>query len=155
MALLLQFVLVFSFIAWGLYVWVNVKYFGSQPECNDQIKYVILFFTVRATAPWLRRLWIAFFVIYSAQLLAGLFGTAAVFLFVKKREEERVERKDLNGGWVKTTETRRANATNSSYFRLDTSRLLCVTPHFPLNEHSRITAQLHDIRHVHAGAYGE
>jgi hypothetical protein len=128
MAVLLQYILGFSFIAWGSYLWVNVKDFGSQPECNDQIKYVILFFTVRATAPWLRRLWIAFFAIYGAQVLAGLIAAAAVFLHAKyrekKHEEEWEEWMDPNDGWVKTTETRRQYVTNSSYFHLDTSRLL-------------------------------
>ena len=127
-AVLLQYLLIFLFIAWGSYVWVNVKDFGSQSECNDRIKYAILFFTVRATAPWLRRLWIAFFAIYGTQGLASLIAGTAVFLHFEKREKKREEnweeRMDPNEGWVKTTETRRRYATNSSYFHLDTSRLL-------------------------------
>ncbi|KAF8478156.1 hypothetical protein DFH94DRAFT_82722 [Russula ochroleuca] len=128
MFVLVQFLSIISFVAWGLYLWVNVKDFGSQPECNDRIEYVIFFFfTVRATAPWLRRLWIAFFAIFGAQVLAGLVGTAAIFLFVKrekKREEEWSEGMDSDAGWVRTeTRETRPLAVNEWYFHLDTSRL--------------------------------
>jgi hypothetical protein len=160
MFVLVQFLSIISFVAWGLYLWVNVKDFGSQPECNDRIEYVIFFFfTVRATAPWLRRLWIAFFAIFGAQVLAGLVGTAAIFLFVKrekKREEEWSEGMDSDAGWVRTeTRETRPLAVNEWYFHLDTSRLLCVAELFSLNEHSPITTQSRDIRHVRTGAYSE
>ena len=162
MAVVLQSVLIVSFIAWGSYLWVKVKDFGSQPECNDRIKYVILFFTVR-TAPWLRLLWIAFFVILSAQILVNLSGSVAIYFFIKREVkrgvEERAQEVDSNAHWVRTTETRdaRQHTVDNWYFHLDTSRLLCVAPLSLLTsiEHSRITAQLHDIRHNHAGAYGE
>ena len=134
MAVLLQLVLVFSFIAWGSYLWVNVKDFGSQPECNDRIKYVILFFTVRATAPWLRFLWIAFFAFLGAQVLVSLFGSAAIFFIIKremKREiEEWAQEVDSNEHWVRTTETQdaRQHTVDNWHFHLDFSRLLCVGP---------------------------
>ncbi|KAG8818525.1 hypothetical protein FRC17_010800 [Serendipita sp. 399] len=35
-------------------VWIDVKTFGSQPECNDWTIYVIMGVSVRATVPWLR-----------------------------------------------------------------------------------------------------
>ena len=147
MAVLLQFVLIVSFIAWGSYLWANVKDFGSQPECNDRIKYVILFFAVRATAPWLRLLWIAIFVILSAQILVNLFGSVAIYFFVKREVKRGVEEwsqeVDSNAHWVRTTETRdaRQHTVDNWYFHLDTSRLLWVAPLSLLTsvEHLRIT----------------
>lgn len=35
-------------------VWIMVKSFGSQPECNDWTVYVLFGVSVRATVPWLR-----------------------------------------------------------------------------------------------------
>jgi hypothetical protein len=57
MGILVQFVSVITFTAWGLYVWADVNKFGKDATCNDNIKYVkFFFFTARATAPWLRRM---------------------------------------------------------------------------------------------------
>ena len=42
------------FTPWSLYVWIKDTQFGSQPECNNLIKYVVLFINVRATVRWLR-----------------------------------------------------------------------------------------------------
>lgn len=49
------------FIAWWLYVWVTAPTFGGNPTtgCNDSTIYVIFFKNVRATAPWLRWLFVA------------------------------------------------------------------------------------------------
>ncbi|KAI9440676.1 hypothetical protein H4582DRAFT_1487001 [Lactarius indigo] len=41
-------------IPWALYVWIKDSQFGSQPECNHFVKYVLFFVTVRATVGWLR-----------------------------------------------------------------------------------------------------
>lgn len=49
-------------LSFAFYVWANAKTFGSQPECNDQVKYVIFFFTVRITVPWLRIVWLCLLV---------------------------------------------------------------------------------------------
>ncbi|KAH9167476.1 hypothetical protein EDB89DRAFT_2074821 [Lactarius sanguifluus] len=53
----------FIFIPWTLYVWTKGSQFGAQPECNDLVKYVFFFVTVRATVGWLRIMFIVCFAI--------------------------------------------------------------------------------------------
>ena len=33
----------FIFPSWALYVWIKDSRFGSQPQCNDLVKYVFFF----------------------------------------------------------------------------------------------------------------
>jgi len=47
------------FTGYAFYVWAKAPSFGSSPECNNEIKYVFFFHSVRATAGWLRKLWMA------------------------------------------------------------------------------------------------
>ena len=145
---LLQLLSFISLIAWGFYLWVDVKHFGSQPECNDQIKYVVFFFTVRATANWLRRVWIAIFAIPCVLAVVVLLVVTAMTLFILKRAKK--ERRDLAEVWNSTA--RRATSTEAPrlhsyvrlhssvwhhwYFRLDTPRILCVAPPLSLIGHS-------------------
>jgi len=93
MGVFVQFASVLAFTGWGLFLWVRVKDYGSQPECNDRIKYVVLFFTIRATAPWLRGLWIATLVCSAVGLMV-VFGLNAVAIFVNKHVEGQVEEMD-------------------------------------------------------------
>jgi len=89
MVLFTQFPLLGGFMGWGLYFWIYVKDFGTQPECNlnDQVKYVIMFITIRATAPWLRGLWICSIVGGVVLLMVG-FAHTVVQLFITRSEEE-------------------------------------------------------------------
>ncbi len=57
------------FIPWTLYVWIKGSRFGAQPECNNLVKYVFFFVTVRATVGWLR---IMFIVCFATSVLAWL-----------------------------------------------------------------------------------
>jgi hypothetical protein len=57
------------FIAWLLYVWIKDSKFGSQPECNHLVKYVLFFVNVRATETWLRILFIAYLGLNSSMML--------------------------------------------------------------------------------------
>jgi hypothetical protein len=50
-------------------VWFKGSNFGSQPQCNQLVKYVLVFATVRATATWLRVLFIMNLVITACMLL--------------------------------------------------------------------------------------
>ena len=145
-----------SLITWGFYLWVNVKHFGSQPECNHQIKYVVLFFTVRATANWLRRLWIAILVIPCVLAVMALFGMTAAILFILKRvkKEKRAEGGAPESNSIGRPTEIRQSVGNYWYFRLDTPGTMCVAPPLSPSGHSRITAQFRDILHSHAGAYG-
>jgi hypothetical protein len=141
MALLVRLVSLISLITWGLYLWVNVKDFGSQPECNDQIKYVVLFCTVRATANWLRHVWIAIFAIPCALVAVMLFGMTATIIFILKRLKKQRRAGGSNSTVQRTTpQTQPYVVENHWYLRLDTRRILCVAPPLSLIGHSRITA---------------
>ena len=89
MGVFIQFALVAAFMGWGLYFWIHVKDFGTRPGCNlnDQVKYVIMFKDVPATAPWLRGLWITATVVSAVGLMVG-FAFTAVHLFTMRSEEE-------------------------------------------------------------------
>ncbi|KAH9997868.1 hypothetical protein BJV77DRAFT_777104 [Russula vinacea] len=97
MGVVIQFLSVVSFTAWGLYMWVNVKDIGSDPGCNvnDKIKYVIFFATIRATEPWLKNLWIATLVLSAVGLMLS-FGAKAVVLFAMRRMEQEERAEEMN-----------------------------------------------------------
>ena len=165
MGVVIQFLSVVSFTAWGLYMWVNVKDIGSDPGCNvnDKIKYVIFFVTIRATEPWLKNLWIATLVLSAVGLMLS-FGAKAVVLFAMRRMEQEERAEEMNSTARRVTpaespETRPEGETEEPekqwYINVSFPLLLCVAPLSPLIEHSRITAQLRDILHDHAGAYSE
>jgi len=92
MGVFIQFALVAAYTGWGLYFWIHVKDFGTQPGCNlnDQVKYVIMFKDVPATAPWLRGLWITATVVSAVGLMVG-FAFTALQLFTMRSEEEEEE----------------------------------------------------------------
>lgn len=46
--------ILFVFPSWALYVWIKGSGFGSQPLCNDLVKYVFFFISIRGTVNWLR-----------------------------------------------------------------------------------------------------
>jgi hypothetical protein len=161
MSLLVRFISVVAFMGWGLYVWIHVKDFGSHPQCNDQFKYVILFFTVKATERWLRGLWIAFLVLGAVGLTIVVFGANSMAVFVIKHvvdEEWGEEETNL----VTPTETpgTQPHAEKETSETMALSRvhpsLLCVSNAFSLIECScESLAQVYNIRHSHVGAYRE
>jgi hypothetical protein len=57
------------FTVWLLYVWIKDNDFGSTPQCNHLVKYVLLFASVRVTVSWLRALFIIYLVINAWTLL--------------------------------------------------------------------------------------
>lgn len=168
MGVLVQFVSVITFTAWGLYVLADVKNFGNVSDCNDQIKYVVFFFTVRATAPWLRGIWIAVLVL-SAVVLMLSFGWHAMELFEMKRmaEELQTEEIDANAcrevtvmpGARSHAEMEAAGETAETekawYFDISFTLLMCVAPLLSYHRHSRIAAQLSDIFYGHARTHSE
>jgi hypothetical protein len=109
MGVFVQFASVIAFTGWGLYLWVHVKDYGSQPECNDRIKYVVLLFTIRATAPWLRGLWIATLVASAVGLMV-VFGLNAVAIFVTKFVEGQAEETDSGTPTASTAAARGTHA---------------------------------------------
>jgi hypothetical protein len=159
MGVFLQFASVIAFTGWGLYLWVHVNNYGSNSECNDQIKYVIMFVTVRATVPWLRGLWIAALVISAAGLMVK-FGIQAVILFAMRRvaEEERAEdTNSITGGSIRTGAHAEMEPTIGKpwYLKISIPLLLYVVFFSYPIQRSRISAQVGDILHDQLGAYRE
>ncbi len=66
--------LLIIFVPWSLYVLIKCSRFGAQPECNDLVKYVFFFVTVRATVGWLRIM----FIICFAACMPGLVGLSMI-----------------------------------------------------------------------------
>ncbi|KAI0298815.1 hypothetical protein BC826DRAFT_996738 [Russula brevipes] len=60
------------FTVWLLYVMVKDSDFGSQPECNHLVRYVLVFIGVKATVTWLRVLFLIYLVLTSSMLLPGI-----------------------------------------------------------------------------------
>ncbi len=74
------------FTVWLLYVWIKGSNFGSQPTCNHLVKYVLFFANVRATATWLRVLFIMYLISTACTLLFR-FG-AIVSVHIKQLREK-------------------------------------------------------------------
>jgi hypothetical protein len=103
MGVLVQFGSVITFTVWGLYVWVKVKTYGTYYQCNDHIKYVIFIVNVRATAPWLRDVWIVSLVLSAVGLILS-FGWKAMELFEMKRMAEEQQAEETNAiAWGEVT----------------------------------------------------
>jgi hypothetical protein len=131
MGVLVQLISVLAFTGWGLYVWIHVNDFGSHSECNNQFKYVIFFFTVKATERWLRGLWIAALVLSAVGLMIS-FGANAMVLFAMKRveEEERAEEETKSVTPTETPGTQPHTEKETSekqwYFHVSIPLFLCV-----------------------------
>jgi hypothetical protein len=78
------------FTVWLLYVWIKDVDFGSQPSCNHFVKYVLFFASVRATATWLRVLFITNLVITACALLFSL--GVMVSAYVKQLRTQKYEK---------------------------------------------------------------
>ncbi|KAI0058895.1 hypothetical protein BV25DRAFT_1187017 [Artomyces pyxidatus] len=82
-----------AYLAWALYMWVNVERFGPQAACNGNIKYVFFFVSVRATVPWLHKLWMASLIIGAfALLVSTLVGLGVHMCLARARDEEALDR---------------------------------------------------------------
>jgi len=73
---------IFIMPPWLLYVWIKDSRFGSQPECNHLVKYVLVFVSVRATVNWLR---IFFIVLYSVNLYHSLTNLRPTYYLLRKQ----------------------------------------------------------------------
>ena len=160
MGVLVQFVSVIAFTAWGLYVWIDAKKFGNNSQCNHQTKYVIFFFTVSATATWLRVIWIVGLVL-SAVVLMLSFGWKAMQLFDMKRETEEQQAEETSTIACREVAGTQPHAEMETaerewYFDISFTLLLCVAPaSLSYYRHSRIAVQLGDICYDHARTHGE
>jgi hypothetical protein len=93
-----QFITVIAFTGWGLYLWVNVKDYGSQNQCNDEVKYVLMFVSIRATKPWLRVLWIVVLVASAAGFLLWYRQMLSFSLALRDVEKTDKEKGGERGG---------------------------------------------------------
>lgn len=116
MGIAIQFLLVVAFTAWGVYMWADVKKFGSQPDLNDQVKYVLMFVNIRATASGLRGCWITALVV-SALVLVITFGLNGLALYTMRHEEVSEETDESEREW---------------YFYISYTQILCVICFLPL-----------------------
>ncbi|KAF8270785.1 hypothetical protein EI94DRAFT_1721914 [Lactarius quietus] len=98
MGVVIQFILVVAFTAWALYLWVHIDNFGSQPNLNDEVKYVLMFVNIKATAAWLRGIWITTLVA-SALVLIIKFGLNGLALYTMRHDEEGEETGESERGW--------------------------------------------------------
>jgi len=105
----MQFASVIASTGWALYMWAHVKDFGTQNSCNDQVKYVVMFVSVRATALWLRGLWITALILSALGLMIQ-FGYNAFTLFALQRDEDE-ETEKPEKAW---------------YFDISYTQILCV-----------------------------
>jgi hypothetical protein len=80
-----------AFTGWALYLWFHAKDYGKQNECNDEVKYVLLFFSVRATKHWLPALWITILIISAVVLLVATGLLALHHRQLAKVDEESIE----------------------------------------------------------------
>jgi len=85
------------FTVWLLYVWIKDSSFGSQPECNHLVKYVLFFANVRATVTWLRVLFIIYLVT-SACTLVFRFGVILSVYLEEFRENIHDKVRKVVGG---------------------------------------------------------
>ena len=84
------------FTIWFLYVWAQNSRFGSLPDCNHVVKYVLFFASVPATATWLR----AFFIVGTVFAACyQLFEIGTLILSLKtKCSSTSDEEVDVTGG---------------------------------------------------------
>jgi hypothetical protein len=85
------------FTIWLLYVWIKDSSFGSQPECNHLVKYVLLFADVRATVTWLRVLFIIYLVTSACTLLFRFGVILSVYLEGVREDIHEKVRKAVGG----------------------------------------------------------
>ncbi|KAI9448635.1 hypothetical protein BJY52DRAFT_309648 [Lactarius psammicola] len=67
-----------AFFAWSMYVWANAVTFGSTPECNGEIKYILLYRSFSATAPWVRKSWVIGLGVTAGLVVLGIIGAVAI-----------------------------------------------------------------------------
>jgi magnesium-transporting ATPase (P-type) len=113
MGVVIQFALIIAFTTWAVYVWARVEHFGSQPNLNDELKYVLMFVNIKATSSWLRGVWITT-LITSAIVLVITFGINALALFAMRHDGEE------------------AAGESEWYFFISIPQMMCVICFFPV-----------------------
>jgi hypothetical protein len=129
-----RFIGIIAFTGWALFLWIHVRHFGPENQCNDKVKYVIMFVDVEATKPWLRGVWIAILAV-SAVLLSFRAGVHSLLRYfqreIEREEREREDNEDQAGERVSVTEwelTREGGGEGRDkwYVNVTILQLLCV-----------------------------
>src|SRR6266702_2396912 len=85
----IQILSLFIFYPWSFYMWVNASLFGPQPECNDIVKFVLVFYTFQATVLWARYLCMTILAMTTFALLCNLI---VIFIVHKVHHDKGVQR---------------------------------------------------------------
>jgi len=85
----IQILSLFIFYPWSFYMWVNASRFGPQPECNDIVKFVLVFYTFQATVLWARYLCMTILAMTTFALLCNLI---VIFIVHKVHHDKGVQR---------------------------------------------------------------
>jgi hypothetical protein len=126
-----------AFTGWALYLWIDARDYGSQHECNNGVKYVVMFFTIRATTRWLRGLWIAVVILSAVGLFIRL-GTVAYYTLMREEaqaEQRAQEVQEEEGGVEEEAEAEDENKESNRrwYIRLRYLNLLYVISLSPVS----------------------
>jgi len=106
------------FTVWLLYVWIKDSSFGSQPECNHLVKYVLFFANVRATVTWLRVLFIIYLVTTACTLLFRFGVILSVYLEGLRENIHNKVREAVSGADRPQVPPEQGEATVRSYVNL-------------------------------------
>ncbi|KAI9435552.1 hypothetical protein H4582DRAFT_1970342 [Lactarius indigo] len=82
------------FYPWSFYMWINAQRFGPQPECNDLVKFVLVFYTFQATVLWARYLCMTILAMTTFALLCYLI---VIFIVYKVHIVQRGAQPSSNG----------------------------------------------------------
>ncbi|KAH9011989.1 hypothetical protein EDB84DRAFT_988567 [Lactarius hengduanensis] len=82
-----------AFLAWSIYVWANAVTFGSAPECNGKIEYILWYHSVSATAPWVRKFWVIGLGVTTGFVVLGIIGAV---LLIRWAGREGISEDELN-----------------------------------------------------------
>lgn len=73
----IQITTVSVYLAWSIYIAANARTFGSSPQCNSQVQYLLLDHAISATTPSLRKFWVISVCITAGWVVIGII--AAIF----------------------------------------------------------------------------
>ncbi|KAI0248953.1 hypothetical protein BJV78DRAFT_1156176 [Lactifluus subvellereus] len=74
----IQIMTVLVYLAWSVYIAVHARTFGSSPQCNSRVQYILFDHPISATTPWWRKFWVIFLCITTVWVVIGII--AAIFI---------------------------------------------------------------------------
>ncbi|KAH9052067.1 hypothetical protein EDB83DRAFT_2396204 [Lactarius deliciosus] len=113
------------FYPWSFYMWINAPRFGAQPECNDLVKFVLVFYTFQATVLWARYLCMTILAMTTFALLCNLIVIFAVYKVHKVVQPPSDDRSDSEKGNEPSLEP--ANKTKNLAKKMGTKLIRVLT----------------------------